>query len=119
MKRFAGVAQVSDTIEEAKNRFAAQGVPFHADALAAALNVSYDTLVAAARGEGVTPKMAATLTAALQECTASVVSCAMAADAKHHALYMWYLRNRGGFSDKGSVPLPADGGVTFIGEGRI
>jgi UDP-N-acetylglucosamine--N-acetylmuramyl-(pentapeptide) pyrophosphoryl-undecaprenol N-acetylglucosamine transferase len=29
----------------------------------------------------------------------------MAADAKHHALYMWYLRNRGGFSDKGGAVL--------------
>ena len=119
MSRLGTAEEVREVIADAKRRYEAQGLPFHADALAAALNVSYDTLVELASGNGVSAKTATVLSAALQDCTASVLSFAMAADAKHHALYMWYLRNRGGFSDKGGAVLHGDGGVTFIGEGRI
>ena len=119
MSRLGSVADVKSAIEECKARCAAQGTPFHADALAAALHVSYDTLHTLANGNGASQKLAAVLEGALQECTASVLTHAMAADAKQHGLYMWYLRNRGGFSDKGGAPFHADGGVTFIGEGRI
>ncbi len=116
MNRLGSLAVIRQKTQECKQRCEAQGVPFHADALAAALGISYETLVRYAAGENTAADI---LSAALQECTASVLSFAMAADAKHHALYMWYLRNRGGFSDKGGAALPGDGGITFIGEGRI
>ena len=119
MSRLGTVEEVRGLIADAKRRYEAQGLPFHADALAAALDVSYERLAEMAQGKGVSAKMGAVLSAALQDCTANVLSFAMAADAKHHALYMWYLRNRGGFSDKGGAVVHGDGGVTFIGEGRI
>ena len=119
MNRLGSLAAIRKTAKDCKHRCEAQEIPFHADALAAALGISYETLVGYAAGNGTTPTVAAVLSAALQECTASVLSFAMSADAKHHALYMWYLRNRGGFSDKGTAAMPSDGGITFIGEGRI
>lgn len=119
MSRLGNTAEVKAVIAEAKHRYEKTGLPFHADALAAALNVSYDGLLDLAQGKGTSAKMATVLSAALQDCTANVLSFAMASDPKHHALYMWYLRNRGGFSDKGGALLHGDGGVTFIGEGRI
>lgn len=119
MKRPKNAAAVQAAIDGCRERCVAAGVPFHADALAAALGISYEALTRYAAGEETVPGVAALLAAALQECTASVLTCAMEADPKRHAFYMWYLRNRGGFADKGGEPARPDGGVTFIGEGRI
>ena len=95
--------------------------PFHADALAAALGISYETLVTLAAGNGTSKRMAALLRGALQECTASVVAAALSADPKTHNLWMFYLRNRAGFADKGERgELKFEAGtVTFVGEERI
>lgn len=90
--------------------------PFHADALAAALGISYDELVAAANDES-RPAVAARLRAVIQECTASVVAEALRADPKAHGLWMFYLRNRVGFADGRAAS--AGQAVTFIGEDRI
>lgn len=117
MSRPGSLADIRRAVSECKTRCEALGIPFHADALAAALGISYETLVRCAEGKEVGATTAAVLAEALQECTASVVSFALSADPKHHALYMWYLRNRGGFADK-IAPSHGDG-VTFIGEGRI
>ncbi len=95
--------------------------PFHADALAAALGVSYEKLIALAEGNGVARRTAALLRGALQECTASVVAAALSSDPKTHNLWMFYLRNRAGFADKGERgELKFEAGtVTFVGEERI
>ena len=115
MKRMGSLPQIERRIADGRAACAALGVPFHADALAAALGIPYDTLKQYASENGNT---AALLRAALQECTAAVLSHAMVSDPKHHAFYMWYLRNRGSFSDK--EPIGGGmGGVMFIGEGRI
>ncbi len=100
---------------------AAAGEPFHADALAAALGVSYETLITLAEGNGTSKRMAALLRGALQECTASVVAAALCSDPKTHNLWMFYLRNRAGFADKGERgELKFEAGtVTFVGEERI
>lgn len=114
MANFGSVKEVKAAAAREKARCEASGVPFFADALAAALFVPYETLERAAAGHGVCPALAAALSAALQECTASVLEAAMKSDAKAQAFYMWYLRNRAGFSDRerGGV---ADA-VTFVGE---
>lgn len=118
MNRLGSLAQIRAVIDTCRDECKAGDIPFHADALAAALGISYDQLARYADGEGTSANTAALLTAALQECTAAVLSRAMNGDAKQHAFMMWYLRNRGGFSDKGDIVRP-DGGVTFVGEGRI
>ena len=112
---------LEETITACRAGCAARGEPFHADALAAALGVSYETLLARADGKNTTAAVAARLKAALQECTASVVAAALAADPKAHGLWMFYLRNRAGFADKGEHPTTpaAVGGVIFVGEERI
>lgn len=97
----------------------AAGEPFHVDALAAALGVSFEELMAAATDER-HPVRAARLRAAMQECTASVVGEALRADPKSHGLWMFYLRSRGGLSEERAESLgSAAGGVTFVGEERI
>ena len=115
MKQMGRLSDIRERIDVCRARCEALGVPFHADALAAMLGVSYDRLLRFADERGNT---AALIRAALQECTASVLSHAMQSDPKHHALYMWYLRNRGGFSDKATEGV-MHGGVVFVGEGRI
>ena len=115
MKRLGSLTAIEQRINDCRAQCEAAGVPFHADALAAALCISYDRLVEYAAESGNT---AALLRGALQEATASVLSHAMKSDSKHHALYMWYLRNRGGFSDK-AADSGLHGGVVFVGEGRI
>ncbi len=117
MKQLGSLAQITDTINRCRVECAAAGGPFHADALAAALGISYETLVEYASGRG---SVAALLTAALQECTASVVAHALAADPKSHPLWMFYLRNRAQFADKGErCELPMGSGVQFVGEEKI
>ena len=118
MKQLGKLADITATIEACRCRCEADGSPFHADALAAALGIPYETVVAYASGKGETARI---LNAALQECTASVISHALMADPKSHGLWMFYLRNRAGFADKGearagqTVTEP----VRFIGEERI
>ena len=115
MKRLGSLPQIERRIAEGRAACEAAGVPFHADALAAALGISYETLAQYASENGNT---AALLRAAMQECTAAVLSHAMSVDPKNHAFYMWYLRNRGSFSDK-ETAVGGASGVVFIGEGRI
>ena len=91
MKRLGTLSNITATIDECRQRCQAEGSPFHADALAAALGIPYETVVAYASGKGETARL---LKAALQECTASVISHALAADPKSHGLWMFYLRNR-------------------------
>ena len=109
---------LDEAIERCRAACAARSEPFHADALAAALGVSYETMLSAADGDGA---IAVRLRAAIQECTAAVVAAALAAEPKSHGLWMFYLRNRAGFVDKGeSTTVRTEvGGVTFIGEERI
>lgn len=112
-------AQTIERVDACRRGCEAAGIPFHADALAAALGVSYEQLARQAAGEGVSPTVARTLAGALQECTAAVVSFAMGKDAKYHPLIMWYLRNRAGFTDKGETAAPTGTAVTFVGENKI
>lgn len=118
MKQLGSLAHITDTITQCRAQCEAEGGPFHADALAAALGISYETLVEYANGRG---SVAALLTAALQECTASVIAHALCADPKSHPLWMFYLRNRAHFADKGEqrCELPVGGGVQFVGEEKI
>ena len=118
MNKLGKLEDVENKIAVCRARCAAENVPFHADALAAALGIPYETLLRYADGTG---SMAVLLRAAVQECTAAVIACALAADPKSHGLWMFYLRNRAGFIDKGEGrDLRADGGtVTFVGEERI
>ena len=44
MKQLGSLSQITATIEQCKAKCAAEGSPFHADALAAALGISYETL---------------------------------------------------------------------------
>ncbi len=117
MKQLGTLRDITQRIEQSRAACAAAGEPFHADALAATLGVSYDTLVRYAAGKGV---LAKTLQAAIQECHASVIGYALRADPKSHSFWMFYLRNRVGFSEKGearaSVP---EAPVAFVGEERI
>ncbi len=119
MKPWKNIGEIRAVVDACKRDCAAKGVPFHADALAAALGISYETLARYAAGKGSAAGEAAVLTAALQDCTAAVLTDALDADPKSHAFYMWYLRNRGGFSDKAGEMPRGESGVTFIGEGRI
>ena len=117
VKRLGTLFDITATIEECRRRCDADGSPFHADALAAALGIPYETVVAYAAGKGETARL---LKAALQDCTASVVSHALAADPKSHGLWMFYLRNRAGFADKGETrAVQAEPPVTFVHEERI
>lgn len=120
MNQLGSIAHITERIEECRRHCEQQSVPFHADALAAALGIPYETLVGYAAGEGTSKTVAALLSAALQECTASVLEYALRGDQKQHSFYMWYLRNRGGFSDKGpESPRESGGAVVFFGEGKI
>lgn len=117
VKQLGKLSEIKATIDECRQRCQAEGSPFHADALAAALKIPYETVVAYASGKGETARI---LKAALQECTASVISHALAADPKSHGLWMFYLRNRAGFADKGeSRMVQAEEPVRFVGEERI
>ncbi len=115
------VKDIQPVINACRSACALRGEPFHADALAAALGVSYETLVAMAEGRHTPATVAAVLTAALQECTAAVVAAALAADPKAHALWTFYLRNRAGFADKSDRrdTRTEACGVVFVGEERI
>ncbi len=117
MKQLGTLGEIKATIDDCRRRCELDNAPFHADALAAALGIPYETVVAYAAGKGETARL---LKAALQECTASVVSHALAADPKSHGLWMFYLRNRAGFADKGeSRATPSEAPVQFVGEERI
>ncbi len=119
MNQLGKVAQIAARIDECRRDCAAKGVPFHADALAAALGIPYERLARYAAGDGTSENVAKILASALQECTASVMSFALGTDTKYHNLVMWYLRNRAGFSDKGETAAVGGGSVTFVGENRI
>ena len=113
MKELGTYAEITEAIARCKAQCEINSEPFHADALAASLGISYDTLCAYAGGNG---KLAATLRAALQECTASVIGTALSADPKSHSLWMFYLRNRAGFLDKGDKrESVSDTPVVFVG----
>ena len=118
MKQIGKLADIAATIDACRRQSEAEQSPFHADALAAALGITYETLVTYATGKGETARL---LKAALQECTASVITHALAADPKSHGLWMFYLRNRAGFADKGEarVGQATEEPVRFIGEDRI
>ena len=118
MKQLGTLKDITATIDGCRRQSEEQQSPFHADALAAALGIPYETLVLYAAGKGETARI---LKAALQECTASVITHALAADPKSHGLWMFYLRNRAGFADKGETragQVTAEP-VRFIGEERI
>jgi hypothetical protein len=120
MNKLGSLAHIAEAVAACREACTERDIPFHADALAAALHIPYGQLVRYAAGEGTSPSTAALLSGALQECTASVLSYAMNGDPKRHGFFMWYLRNRGGFSDKAGDMPPAEGdSVTFVGEGRI
>lgn len=117
MKELGTYAEIEEAVTRCKHACAAQGTPFHVDALAAALGVSYDTLCTYAAGKG---KLAQTLRAVIQDCTASVIGAALAADPKSHSLWMFYLRNRASFLDKGDKrDMPNDAPVVFVGEEQL
>lgn len=117
MKQLGKLSDITATIETCRQRCDASGSPFHADALAAALGIPYETVVAYAAGKGETARI---LKAALQECTASVISHALCADPKSHGLWMFYLRNRAGFADKGETrAVQSEPPVQFVYEERI
>jgi len=117
VKQLGTISDIKATIEACRRQCDADGGPFHADALAAALGIPYETVVAYATGKGETARI---LKAALQECTASVISHALSADPKSHGLWMFYLRNRAGFADKGETrALQSEDAVRFVGEERI
>lgn len=118
MKQLGTLSEIKAMIDGCRRRCEADGSPFHADALAAALGIPYETVVIYASGKGETARL---LKAALQECTASVITHALAADPKSHGLWMFYLRNRAGFADKGEArasQMTAEP-VRFVGEERI
>ncbi len=120
MNQLGKLKDIEACIAACRVQCEALGAPFHVDALAAALGISYETLMRYASGEGTSANTAALLRAAVQECTASVVACALHADPKAHGLWMFYLRNRAGFADKGDAPkAEATGCVVFVGEERI
>ncbi len=119
MNKIGKVSDIAERIAVCRTECAANGVPFHADALAATLGVPYDQLARYAAGEGTSPNVAKLLANALQECTASVVSFSLSSDTKYHPLVMWYLRNRAGFTDKGEAPPSQGATVTFVGENKI
>ena len=108
--------EVDEAINESKRVCAAKGEPFHVDALAAALGVSYGELCRIADGRGRVPKA---LRAAIQECTAAVIGAALAADPKSHGLWMFYLRNRAAFSDKADKRESGAPPVVFVGEDAV
>lgn len=108
--------EVDEAIRACKRVCAEKGEPFHADALAAALGVSYTELCRLADGRGRVPKA---LRAAIQECTASVIGAALAADPKSHGLWMFYLRNRAAFSDKADKREQGVPPVVFTGEDGV
>ena len=118
MKQLGKLSEIKATIDDCRRRAELESAPFHADALASALGISYETLVSYASGKGETARI---LRAALQECTSSVITHALAADPKSHGLWMFYLRNRAGFADKGEARAgqTAEEPVRFIGEERI
>ena len=116
MKRIGNYREVQHAIEQCRAACEAAATPFHADALAAALGLPYDTLLQYATGKG---RVAHTLRAALQTCTASVIGYALKADPKSHAFWMFYLRNRVGFSDKGEMRTVGEAPVQFVGEEKI
>lgn len=117
MKQLGKLGEIQTTIDDCRRRCEAENAPFHADALAAALGIPYETVVAYASGKGETARI---LKAALQECTASVISHALAADPKSHGLWMFYLRNRAGFADKGETrTVQSAEPVRFVNEERI
>ena len=117
VKQLGTISDIKATIDACRRRCEAEGSPFHADALAAALKIPYETVVLYASGKGETARI---LKAALQECTASVISHALAADPKSHGLWMFYLRNRAGFADKGEARAThTEEPVRFVGEERI
>ena len=121
VNRLGKLHEIEQTIDQCRARCVAENMPFHADALAAALGISYETLIRYADGKGTSANTAALLRAAVQECTASVIACALSADPKAHSLWMFYLRNRAGFADKGETRESRTevGQVTFVGEERI
>lgn len=116
-KQLGKLMDIAAAIDACRLQCQQNDQPFHVDALAAALGVPYETMMRYAAGPGEIGRM---LKAAVQECTASVVGCALAADPKSHSLWMFYLRNRAGFMDKGdkreSLCEPP---VQFVGEERI
>ncbi len=117
MKKLGKLSEIKATIDGCRRQCELEGLPFHADALAAALGIPYETVVVYASGKDETARL---LKAALQECTASVVSHALAADPKSHGLWMFYLRNRAGFADKGEArAVQGEAPVQFVGEERI
>ncbi len=117
MKQLGSLAEIEQRIAQCRAACEQQNTPFHADALAAALGISYETLASYAGSKG---RVGVLLKAALQECTASVISYALNADPKSHSMWMFYLRNRAGFSEKGERIEPiAGGGVQFVGEEKI
>ncbi|MBQ9963578.1 MAG: hypothetical protein IJP14_00460 [Clostridia bacterium] len=117
MKQMGKLCEIKATIDTCRAQCAAANIPFHADALAAALGIPYDTLIRYTVGRGETARL---LKAAVQECTASVIGYALTADPKSHGLWMFYLRNRVGFADKGDVRTPStESPVRFVGEERI
>lgn len=117
MKKMGSLTAIKEAIDRCRAECQNQNTPFHADALAATLGITYETLVAYAEGKG---SVGVLLKGALQECTASVISYALNADPKSHSMWMFYLRNRAGFSEKGERPENiAGGGVQFVGEERI
>lgn len=115
------IGEAEAMIEACREGCRERGEPFHADALAAALGVSYETLAALVSGSEACPEaLRAVLTAAMQECTASVIAAALAADPRSHGLWTFYLRNRAGFAEKGERPVGhSEPGVVFVGEERI
>ncbi len=117
MKQLGKLCEIRAAIDACRARCAAADEPFHADALAAALGIPYETLVQYAVGRSETARI---LKAALQECTASVIGYALSADPKSHGLWMFYLRNRAGFMDKGEARASTgEAPVRFVGEERI
>ncbi len=117
MKQMGKLSEIEATIASCRVQCAAEDKPFHADALAASLGIPYETLLRYAAGRGETARM---LKAAVQECTASVIGYALTADPKSHGFWMFYLRNRAGFADKGDTRAPTgEASVRFVGEERI
>lgn len=117
VKQLGTLSDIAATINNCRTHCQQTDTPFHADELAAALGIPYDTLLRHASGRG---EMARMLRAALQECTASVISHALCADPKSHGLWMFYLRNRAGFADKGEARASqGEPPVQFVGEERI
>lgn len=122
MNQLGSVGEIERVIAQFRERCQREALIFHADALAAALGISYEQLTAYAAGVGTSKRVAALFNSALQECTAAVLNVALAADPKTHSFWMFYLRNRAGFADKGE---PRDGKaptvppVVFVGEERV